>query len=98
MNTNETGSPVLYNMSEVVAILHCGIGKHDLMAFLRKREVLQEGNIAFQKYIENGYFTTRYKKVPTKFHSSHTYPVTLATEKGLSFIKELLKNEIQEPK
>lgn len=83
-------------MGEVATILNCGIGKNCLLALLRKKEVLQDGNIAFQKYIENGYFTIRYKKVPTRFRSSHTYPVTLITEKGLSFIQELFAKGINE--
>lgn len=96
MGINKTESQILYSMSEVVTILNCGIGKHGLLALLRKREVLQDGNIAFQKYIEQGYFITHHKKVPTKFRFSRTYRVTLVTERGLSFIQALFKEGFHE--
>lgn len=100
MNNNHE-TQTLLSMSEVAATLNCGLGKNRLFAFLRKKKILQNNNIAFPQYCIKGYFSTYLKRVPTKFGTSKTFLVTLVTESGLAFIKQLLndteveENEIQ---
>jgi len=91
MNNNHEAKTLL-SMSEVAIALNCGLGKNRLFAFLRNKQILQNNNIAFPLYCIKGYFSTHLKRVPNKFGTSKTFPVTLVTESGLAFIKGLLQN------
>jgi anti-repressor protein len=68
-----------------------GLGKIKLFEWLREQGILyfdnSKTNVPYQKYVELGYFTTRFKKNP---HNNENYVVTLCTIKGFAFIKRQL--------
>ncbi len=99
MKTEETFSQELnlvldenfLNMKQVAKILDFGIGRNTLFGILRSSQILDGRNEPYQHYINQGYFKLRKKNrlsLPFQFDT-----VTLVTEKGLTFIENLLAKE-----
>jgi len=51
-----TGSKTAIEMARVAKIIDCGMGRNQLFEFLRDEKVLMDGNIPYQKYVDNGWF------------------------------------------
>lgn len=63
-----------------------GIGRNNLFAILRNREVLRSNNEPYQRYIDNGYF-----KLVTGAKNGFKFAQTLVTGKGMSWINKKMK-------
>lgn len=63
-----------------------GIGRNNLFAILRNREVLRANNEPYQRYVDSGYF-----KVVTGAKNGFKFVQTLATGKGMSWINKKMK-------
>lgn len=51
-----THSDTSIQMGEAAKVLNMGIGRNNLFAFLRDKEILQKNNVPYQRYVKAGYF------------------------------------------
>ena len=80
------------SIGEVAKTLNMGIGRNRLFEILRNKSILQADNIPYQKYIDAGYFRVIETKY-TKNGDTHINLKTLVTQKGLDYIRKILKNK-----
>ncbi|MCX7903250.1 MAG: phage antirepressor [Caloramator sp.] len=69
------------------------LGRNKLFKFLREKRVLMHDNIPYQEYIDKGYFRTIEQKYNKPDGTTCIYIKTLVYQKGLDFIRKLLKSE-----
>ena len=82
------------DMGTVAKVLNCGIGRNDLFQLLRDKQILMEGNIPYQTYIDREYFRTIEQKYNTPDGSTHISIKTLVYQKGLEFIRKIIVDAI----
>lgn len=66
------------------------MGSHQLYSFLKEHKVIHSNNSPFQEYVQKGFFKNYVKVQPW---NRKAYNITLVTDNGLNFIKQLLENE-----
>lgn len=85
-----THSDTSIQMGEAAKVLNMGIGRNNLFAFLRDKGILQKNNVPYQRYVKAGYF-----ELSESYHASHGKLMvdltTYVTQKGLDYIRKLLK-------
>lgn len=72
-----------------------GVGRNKLMAKLREKRVLfNDGNsvIAYQPYVDNGYFIVKHCLTPYGIHCA----TTKVTPRGMEFLHRFVKKNMQE--
>lgn len=69
------------------------LGRNKLFKFLREKGILMKDNIPYQEYIDKGYFRTIEQKYNKPDGTTCIYIKTLVYQKGLDFIRKLLKSE-----
>ncbi|MDO6353555.1 phage antirepressor KilAC domain-containing protein [Caloramator sp. CAR-1] len=69
------------------------LGRNKLFKFLREKGILMKDNIPYQEYIDKGYFRTIEQKYNKPDGTTCIYIKTLVYQKGLDFIRRLLKND-----
>lgn len=81
-----------YNLREVADHLQIkGLGRNNLSAFLKDRQVLMLNNIPYRQYLDLGYCDVYYKY--TYYRNGgirNQVPVPLFNDEGVEFIKTLL--------
>ena len=76
----------LLSLNDAAKSLHQGRNK--MVSELRKRSVLDSNNIAYQRFISQGYFEIKITPVPAINYSHRS---TLVTNKGLVWLAKILK-------
>jgi anti-repressor protein len=89
-----TGSTDTVDMGKVAKVLNMGIGRNKLFEFLRDHKILQGRNEPYQKYVDLGYFRIVESKYNKPDGSAHISLKTVVYQKGLDFIRKLLKKEL----
>ena len=89
---NVTSSKDTMDMKEVSKLLkEFNMGRNNLFKFLRKKKILMANNTPYQKYVDRGYF----KIVESEWDiddETHINVKTVVYQKGIDFIRKLLKN------
>ena len=76
----------LLSLNDAAKSLHQGRNK--MVSELRKRSILDSNNIAYQRFIDQGYFEIKITPVPAL---NYSYRSTLVTNKGLVWLAKILK-------
>ena len=79
-------------------VLNRNIGRNNLFEFLRNRDVLQQDNIPYQKYIDSGYFRVIETKYTIPSGETKISLKTLVLQKGVAYINKLLREKENENK
>ena len=79
-------------------VLNRNIGRNNLFEFLRNKKVLQQDNIPYQKYIDNGYFRVIETKYTIPSGETKISLKTLVLQKGVAYINKLLRESENENK
>ncbi|WP_297333845.1 phage antirepressor KilAC domain-containing protein [Flavobacterium sp.] len=75
-----------YSMTEAAEELNIpNFGRNKLYEFLRDKEIFNDRNAAHDEYVELGFFNS------TITDKSYPNCVTTVTQKGILFLRELLK-------
>lgn len=91
------GSDRLTEMAAVAKILNFrDMGRNNLFEYLRDRTVLRENNEPYQKYVDAGYFKVIEQTVKTGSYTIINNK-TMVTQKGLDYIRKILKEDKYEP-
>jgi prophage antirepressor-like protein len=69
------------------------MGRNKLFKLLREKGVLMKDNIPYQEYIDKGYFRTIEQKYTKPDGTTHIYIKTLVYQKGLDFIRKVIKED-----
>ena len=72
-------------------VLNRNIGRNRLFEFLRNKNILQQDNIPYQKYIDSGYFRVIETKFVIPSGETKISLKTLVLQKGVAYINKLLK-------
>lgn len=84
------GSRTAISLGDVAKILaYPKIGRNKLFEILRDRDILQNNNIPYQKYIDAGYF----RVIEQKYNAGDEVRISLKTlvyQKGIEYIKKTL--------
>ena len=75
----------LYTISAVAKTLDTG--QKRLFNLLREKGILMTNNQPYQRYIDSGYFETKWRTLPTGFNYSQTF----VTPKGIDYIATIQK-------
>lgn len=89
-----TGSTDTVDMGKVAKVLDMGIGRNKLFQFLRDHSVLQKNNEPYQNFVDRGYFRVVESKYNKPDGSAHISLKTVVYQKGMDYIRKLLKKEI----
>jgi len=73
-------------------VLNIGLGRNTLFEALRQRGVLMKDNIPYQIYIDRGYFRTIEQKYTLPNGETKISIKTLVYQRGLEFIRRILKD------
>ena len=76
----------LLSLNDAAKSLHQGRNK--MVSELRKRSILDSNNIAYQRFIDQGYFEIKITPVPAL---NYSYRSTLVTNKGLVWLAKIMK-------
>lgn len=87
------GSKDAIDIGSAAKVLDMGIGRNKLFEILRNKGVLMSNNIPYQKYIDCGYFRTIEQKYSKPDGTVCINIKTLVYQKGLEFIRKLLKED-----
>ena len=87
------GSKDAIEMSQVAKVLDMGIGRNKLFDFLRDNKIVMQDNQPYQQYIDRGYFRVVEQKYNKGDGSIGINIKTLVYQKGLDYIRKLLKEE-----
>jgi anti-repressor protein len=79
------------DIGSAAKVLNMGIGRNTLFERLRNKRVLMSDNQPYQRYVDLGYFRTIEQKYTKPDGSTHISVKTLVYQKGLHFIRSLLK-------
>jgi anti-repressor protein len=86
-------SKTAISMSEVAKVLNVkGYGRNNLFEFLRSKGILDNRNVPYQRYVDNGYFRVIEQKY-TKNGEQVITTKTLVYQKGVNAIRKLLEKE-----
>ncbi len=69
------------------------LGRNKLFKLLRDKGILMKDNIPYQEYIDKGYFRTIEQKYTKPDGTTHIYIKTLVYQKGLDFIRKIVKED-----
>jgi prophage antirepressor-like protein len=69
------------------------LGRNKLFKLLRDKGILMKDNIPYQEYIDKGYFRTIEQKYTKPDGTTHIYIKTLVYQKGLDFIRKVIKED-----
>jgi len=69
------------------------LGRNKLFKLLRGKGILMKDNIPYQEYIDKGYFRTIEQKYTKPDGTTHIYIKTLVYQKGLDFIRKIVKED-----
>lgn len=87
-----TGSSDTIDMKEVAKILNIkGLGRNNLFEFLRKESVLDRNNQPYQKYVDAEYFRIIESRFTLPTGEIKISLKTVVFQKGLDFIRKLIK-------
>jgi len=87
------GSKDAIDIGSAAKVLDMGIGRNKLFEILRNKGILMSNNIPYQKYIDCGYFRTIEQKYSKPDGTVCINIKTLVYQKGLDFIRKLLKED-----
>lgn len=88
------GSKDSIEMGHVAKVLNIkGYGRNKLFQFLREHKVLDRSNIPYQQYVDRGYFRVLEQKYTTPKGETKINIKTLVFQKGIDFIRKLIKDE-----
>ena len=90
---NVTGSSDTIEIGEVAKVLNCGIGRNKLFDFLRKEKVLMKNNIPKQHFVDEGYFRVIETKYTKPNGDVSINLKTVVYQKGVDYIRKLLKKK-----
>lgn len=85
----------LIDMGKMAKLLkdeHINIGRNRLFEWLRRKEILMNNNIPYQRYIDGDYFRVRESTYETPY-GAKTQQTTYVTGKGQIYITEKLRKE-----
>ena len=86
-------SKTAISMNEVAKVLNVkGYGRNNLFEFLRSKGILDNRNVPYQRYVDNGYFRVIEQKY-TKNGEQVITTKTLVYQKGVNAIRKLLEKE-----
>lgn len=89
------GSKDAIEMSEVAKVLAIkGFGRNNLFELLRQKKILQSNNIPYQQYVDREYFRVLEQKYTTPKGETKINIKTLVFQKGVDYIRKLVKDEI----
>lgn len=88
-----TGSSDTIEIGEVAKVLNCGIGRNKLFDFLRKEKVLMKNNIPKQHFVDEGYFRVIETKYTKPNGDVSINLKTVVYQKGVDYIRKLLKKK-----
>lgn len=86
-----TDSKDAFDMKDCANVLHMGIGRNKLFAFLREQRILTENNRPYQEYVDRGYFRTIEQKYDKGYGEVGINVKTLVFQKGVDYIRKKLK-------
>lgn len=87
-----TGSDDTIDMGEVAKVLNIkGIGRNKLFEILRNKNILQQNNQPYQKFVDNGYFRVIESKYSLPNGDIKISLKTVVFQKGLDFIRKSVK-------
>jgi anti-repressor protein len=87
-----------FDMSEVAKVINYkGYGRTKLFEYLRDKSILRNNNHPYQKYVDEGYFRIVEENFTDNYGNERIYLKTVATQKGIDFIKRKL-DEYNTPK
>jgi|WetSurMetagenome_2_1015567.scaffolds.fasta_scaffold00725_2 phage antirepressor YoqD-like protein len=86
------------DMSNVAKILDCGMGRNQIFDILRNSGVLQQNNVPYQKFVDAGLFRVVEQKYSTSDGSVHINIKTLVYQKGIDYIRKVIKCPEKEEK
>lgn len=89
-----TESLDVFDMRTVAAVLDMGVGRNKIFAILRMRGVFDSNNKPYQQYIDRGYFRC-VESVKTDGYYLSVNVKTVVYQKGLDFIRKILKEELR---
>ena len=87
------GSKDAIDIGSAAKVLNMGIGRNKLFEILRNKGILMNNNIPYQKYIDCGYFRVIEQKYTKPDGTVCINIKTLVYQKGLDFIRKLLKED-----
>ncbi len=88
-----TDSKSAISMGDVAKILDMGVGRNKIFELLRKKKVLQNNNIPYQTFIDNGYFRVIEQKYDKGCGETCINLKTLVFQKGVDYIRRLVEVE-----
>jgi len=88
------GSKDAIDVGQAAKVLNFGKGRTTLFKILREEKILDKDNIPYQEYIDRGYFRTVEQKYSKPDGSTHINIKTLVYQKGLDYIRKILKEKI----
>lgn len=89
-----TGSKDTVDIGTVAKVLNIrGFGRNNLFEFLRESGVLMSNNQPKQTYCDRGYFRVIESKFTKQDGSTHINTKTVVYQKGMEFIRKLLRSE-----
>ena len=86
------GSKDAVAMKEVAKVLGIkGMGRNKLFKFLRDKKILARNNMPYQEYVDRGYFRVIEQRYNTNNGDIKITFTTLVYNKGIEYIRKLLK-------
>lgn len=86
-----TKSEDTIDMGECAKVLNMGIGRNNLFKFLREHDVLMSNNVPYQRFVDGKYFRTIENKFEKPNGEIKINVKTVVYQKGLDYIRKLLK-------
>jgi len=86
-----TGSTDALDVGSCIKVLNFGLGRNKLFEILRDENILMQNNQPYQKYIDCEYFRVIEQKYNKPDGSVHINLKTVVYQKGLDFIRKILK-------
>ena len=87
-----TGSSDTIDIGQAAKVLNLGYGRNRLFEILREKNILQNNNQPYQKYIDAGYFRVIESKYLKPDGSIHINTKTVVYQKGLDYIRKIVSN------
>lgn len=87
-----TGSSDTIDIGQAAKVLNLGYGRNRLFEILREKNILQNNNQPYQKYIDAGYFRVIESKYIKPDGSIHISLKTVVYQKGLDYIRKIVSN------
>lgn len=88
--------PVTYTVGQAAKML--GVGERKLFAWLRAQRVLNAQNIAYQRFIDTGYFVMQHNTWHHPVTGTHYYARSELTNKGIAWLEKTLTENTCQPK